>query len=414
MSMLKKKEPIHICFVTREYAHSQLGKTGGIGVFLKQFTNVLKAHRFTITVFTFGSKPIRFDDAGVSVVKIRDLSGFTEWIKAPLRRYNVPGYISIKILLDYLNRFYISMRLSVFVWRQQFDLLEFHDYGGDAPFFIGKLPKVIRCHGSAVTLHQFMGYTKRITDTIFERILFKRFPKNVIAVSQYSAQITQEAFQLHTQPKVIYNGVAVPKTDQDEGKGYDAPPTLKHSVFYFGSLRERKGINIACDVFNTLVKQFPDASFHVMGPNNNRHWETVARPLLSADALKQTTYYGAIANDHIASYLKQAHVVLFPSYGENFSIALLEVMALGKVVVTSNIPAFNELIKDGENGLMAQSPTDYFDQITKVFKKELPVEAISKQALHTINSQFEWQSIIQDHINYYYSLLPTGPKPKAL
>ena len=33
---------IKICFVTREYAHDLMGKTGGIGVFSKQFTEQLK------------------------------------------------------------------------------------------------------------------------------------------------------------------------------------------------------------------------------------------------------------------------------------------------------------------------------------------------------------------------------------
>ena len=156
-----------ICFVTREYAHNKMGKTGGIGVFLKQFTTELKQHDFDITVFSFGDCSVKFNDEGVNINKIKDLSRFNEWVRTPFRRYKIPGYITLKVVLEFINRLYISLYLSVFVSRRRFNIIEFHDYGGDAPYFISQKPKVVRCHGSALTLHQFMGYVNRITDSIF-------------------------------------------------------------------------------------------------------------------------------------------------------------------------------------------------------------------------------------------------------
>lgn len=394
---------IKICFVSREYAHPKMGGTGGIGVFLKQFTQQLKQHSFKITVFSFGHASINFDDEEVIVIKIKDLSGFNEWIKAPLRRNKIPGYITIKILLEYINRFYISMCLSLFVLKKRFDIIEFHDYGGDAAFFIGRLPKVIRCHGSALTLHQFMGYTKRITDTIFEKQLFKRFYKNVIAVSNYSAEITQKAFQLQTKPSIIYNGVEL--ANMNFKNDYFDSPTIKKSIFYFGSIRERKGIDVACDIFNSIIEKFPEASFHVLGNNNNKHWDTVAVKILSDEALNNTTYYGSIPNTEIFEYLSKAHLVIFPSFGENFSIALLEVMSIGKVVITSTIPSFQEIIENRVNGFIAVTKEDYIDYISKTFNAEIKIEQVSKQAKDTIMNKFSSNKIIEQNISYYRSLI---------
>ena len=95
------------------------------------------------------------------------------------------------------------MYLSIFARLKSFDIIEFHDYGGAAPYFMGSVPKVIRCHGSAWTLYKHLGYTRRITDDIFEKKMFKRFNKNVIAVSNYSAKITQTAFNLKELSEVI-------------------------------------------------------------------------------------------------------------------------------------------------------------------------------------------------------------------
>ena len=394
---------IKICFVTREYAHPKMGGTGGIGVFLKQYINQLKRHNFKITVFSFGNTSINFDDDYVCVKKIKDLSGFNEWIKAHLRRYKIPGYITIKILLEYINRVYISLYLTLFTLRRKFDLIEFHDYGGDAPFFLGHLPKIIRCHGSALALHQFMGYNNRITDTIFEKKVFKYFYKNVIAVSNYSAEITQKAFKLKKRPSVIYNGVDLPNINFQ--KDYLDSPTIKKSIFYFGSVRERKGINIACTIFNGVIERFPEASFHVLGNNNNKYWDEVAINILSENALNNTTYYGPIQNTKIFEYLSKAHVVIFPSYGENFSIALLEVMAIGKIVITSKIPAFKEIIEHKVNGFIASKNQDYFDMISLLFNNVLDIENISKNAKTTIRNKFNLNMIIEENIAYYKSLL---------
>lgn len=380
-----------------------MGKTGGIGVFLKQFTNQLKQHDFKITVFSFGCKRTHFDDNGVKVIKIKDLSAFNAWLRAPLLRYKIPGYITFKLFLEFINRLYISLYLSVFVLRHRFDLIEFHDYGGDAPYFMSRLPKVVRCHGSALTLHQYMGYANRISDSVFEKQFFKRFHTHVVAVSQYSAQITQEAFHLKNRPHVIYNGVNLLKLEQKPS--YLDAPTLAFSIFYFGSVRERKGIDIACKVFNEVLSVFPEATFHVMGNNNNDYWNIHALKLLSADAQAHTTYYGTVPNEQVNDYLKKAHVVVFPSYGENFSVALLEAMAIGKIVVTSAIPSFKEIMVHGENGFIAETFEDYVDVITKIFNKNINLKSVSNQALLTLKSRFEMEAIIQENIKYYKTLL---------
>ncbi|MCX7549369.1 glycosyltransferase family 4 protein [Xanthomarina sp. F2636L] len=396
-------KPIQICYFTREYAHKRMGSTGGIGVFVKQLTTELKTHDFQITVFSFGNEAVSFDDGGVRVVKIKDLSHFNAQVRRVLQKYQVPGYHKLKLFLAFLNRVYISLYLSVFVFKHRFDMVEFHDYGGDAPYFLGRLKKVIRCHGSAVALHQFMGYGKRQTDTVFEYQMFKRFKKHVIAVSDYSAQMAQEAFQLKVRPQTIYNGVVLDRSVIQSS--YLHAPTIPFSVFYFGSLRERKGIDIACETFNKVVIDFPNAQFHIMGANNNDYWNNKVVHVLSEVALAQTRYHGMVPNAEIVPYLQQAHVVLFPSYGENFSVALLEVMALKKLVICSDIPAFAEIIKHGENGLIANSNLDYPNLIKSIFENDIDIEKISSNAVDTIKNNFEMQIIINQNINYYKSLL---------
>lgn len=69
----------------------------------------------------------------------------------------------------------------------------------------------------------------------------------------------------------------------------------------------------------------------------------------------------------LLKFLKNAHIVLFPSFGENFSMALLEVMALGRITITSSIPSFREVIIDYENGFIANDESEYIERIDYIF-----------------------------------------------
>ena len=121
-----------------------------------------------------------------------------------------------------------------------------------------------------------------------------------------------------------------------------------------------------------------------MGNNNNDYWNQKALPILTENALKQTRYYGMIPNEEVESFLKMAHVVLFPSFGENFSVALLEVMGLGKLVVTSNIPSFREIIHHNENGFIAKNEEDYVTLISSIFNNEFDIKYVAKNLTRKI------------------------------
>ena len=264
-------------------------------------------------------------------------------------------------------------------------------------FFLVFQRKIIRCHGSSTILNLFFGYGKRSLDVYFEKLLFSRYKKNIIAVSEYSSNITQQVFELKSRPKVIYNGVNVPKTV--------AKDEIDQSLFYVGSLMERKGVLLACQVFNQIIEYNSKATFHLLGNNVNDCWNKNIIKLLSPKALKNTTYYGSIASNEVLSYVSKAHVVIFPSYGENFSIALLEAMSIGKLVVTSNIPAFREIIEHEKNGVIANSLQDYISSISKMFLGDYENCVLKENAYQTIITKFNQERLVLENINYYDSLI---------
>jgi len=391
---------INICFVSKEYAHPNMGKTGGIGVFVKNMGQELSERNFNVFVFSFGLKKIRFSENGVQVFVVKDLSIYIFFILRTWMKFGILGYNKIKFTLFFLNKIYISILLTFFSLKNRIKVMEFNDYGGDIPFFFGRSKKIIRCHGSSTILNSCMGYEKRPIDIYFENIMFKNYSKNIIGVSKYSAEISKKAFNLKTSPIVIYNGV-----DTSNICNYRDQPIINKSLFYVGSLTERKGVLIACGVFNKLIEKYPDATFHLLGNNINDCWNKEIIKCLSPKALEKTIYYGVVKNSEVMSYLSRAHVVIFPSYGENFSIALLEALSIGKLVVTSNIPAFKEIISHDINGFIAKSNKEFVTLISQVFKKDEKCDFVKENAFKLIKYNFNIEKIIEENINFYKSIV---------
>jgi glycosyltransferase involved in cell wall biosynthesis len=68
--------------------------------------------------------------------------------------------------------------------------------------------------------------------------------------------------------------------------------------------------------------------------------------------------YGYVNNDRMADIYSDADVLVCLSYYEELGYVILEAMAYGLPVIASNIPSFNDMIKDGYNGFLIE-PDDY-------------------------------------------------------
>ena len=98
--------------------------------------------------------------------------------------------------------------------------------------------------------------------------------------------------------------------------------------------------------------------------------------------------------------LSKADVVCFPSKGENFSLSLLEVMALQKPVICSEIDSFTEIIKDSENGMIAYGD-NFYKKIDLLFESFALKNTIATNARETVKQNFTINKLIAKTLYYY-------------
>lgn len=111
-----------------------------------------------------------------------------------------------------------------------------------------------------------------------------------------------------------------------------------------------KGIREYAEAARDVLKNHPQARFHLVGgvdPNP----DAIAPHEISAWQEEGIlTWHGSL--DDVRPAISAAHVYVLPSYREGTPRTVLEAMAMGRPVITTDAPGCRETVVDGENGFL--------------------------------------------------------------
>lgn len=138
---------------------------------------------------------------------------------------------------------------------------------------------------------------------------------------------------------------------------YFLPPSENHrtvgsfTFLYAGRLLRDKGIMDYLEAGRRIAQTEPKARFWVAGelePDNPVALTAKdLEPYFSHSAFR---YWGFL--EDIGPVMAQADVFVLPSHREGMPRAVLEAMAMGKPVITSEVPGCKDTVEPGGNGLL--------------------------------------------------------------
>ena len=105
--------------------------------------------------------------------------------------------------------------------------------------------------------------------------------------------------------------------------------------------------------------------------------------------------------------LKQVSSVVLPSYNEGLPMTLLESMAAGKAVITTNVGSIPELVKDPENGTVLEPGNVRKIADAMIFYSEHPevLKKIASVNMNRIEQEFSLKSMHALLDRYYVRAL---------
>jgi len=125
------------------------------------------------------------------------------------------------------------------------------------------------------------------------------------------------------------------------------------SVLFLGQTKYRKGWDILVRAIPDIVRAIPTARFIFAGHTgrDRADFDALARDLGVSEAIEAP---GRVSETEKVRLLRSSWVLTLPARYEGFGIPLVEAMMVGTPVVTTNVPACNEIVRDGETGLIAE------------------------------------------------------------
>jgi glycosyltransferase involved in cell wall biosynthesis len=156
--------------------------------------------------------------------------------------------------------------------------------------------------------------------------------------------------------------------------------SAKPFVLVLGRKALGKHYSLALD-----AARLPDAQFEVVmvGPDED------ARPI----AQEGVHYYGARPREFVIGALAACACLVNMSDSESFGIVLLEAWAAGRPVIAQRrCVAFEELVREGENGYLAETPGEILERANR-YVADAALAAQHGSAGRELASRYSWECV---------------------
>lgn len=172
-------------------------------------------------------------------------------------------------------------------------------------------------------------------------------------------------------------------------------------VLYFGALNEKKGALVFFDAIMKTEAAKAGATFAVAGdfteknPRFVRNWNEKLEASCGKLSPSQLELLGKIPSPETIRQIQGASVVVLPSLFDEFSRALVEVLVLGRPVITTDRVGAYPLVKAHECGLVVP-PNDsdaLAHAIDDALRPEAPYRANAQRVAHRLLHDFSPEAI---------------------
>lgn len=111
-----------------------------------------------------------------------------------------------------------------------------------------------------------------------------------------------------------------------------------------------KGLREYAEAARVVTERFPGTQCQLLGPGDSSPDAVHVADVLAWHDQKRIRYLGEA--DDVRPYLAACHVFVLPSYHEGMPRTVLEAMATGRPILTTDVPGCRETVVDGQNGYL--------------------------------------------------------------
>ncbi len=300
------------------------------------------------------------------------------------------------------------------------DIIEAQDYLGIAYYltqfkhtgykFLENVPIVITLHSPAFI---YLDYNRVPTYKFPDFWTGEMEKQSIIAAT---ALISPTAFLITEIQKYIplskknIQIIANPYKNTSTG----SPQFVRNKIVYFGKLSPQKGSFELLEYFKALWDNGFQYALEIIGGTDivyHPEMKTMGQIVIS----KYKKYIDSgllklkakINPSSISAVVGDAHLIVFPSIVDNLPYVVMEVMSLGKIVLSSIQGGQKEMIEDGENGFLFDHdhPATFKNLLFKILAlSDAEMQRIGRNAISRVENHYSFKTIASKKITYLKEL----------
>ncbi|WP_179009487.1 glycosyltransferase family 4 protein [Winogradskyella forsetii] len=214
------------------------------------------------------------------------------------------------------------------------------------------------------------------------RSIFKNAYINV-APSQYLTEIFKNSG---------FNTICISNTLEIESYKFKNRKKIQPKLLYVRSFAEIYNPKMAVKVLFELKRNYPDAILCMVGPDRDGSLKSVKELVKVLNLEKNIEFTGVLAKDVWHKKSEEYDVFINTSNVDNMPVSIIEAMALGLPVVSTNVGGIKHLVNDKISGFLV-NPDDEIAMVNAI--KELienGSENVTLTARATVEG-FKWDII---------------------
>ncbi len=190
----------------------------------------------------------------------------------------------------------------------------------------------------------------------------------------------------------------------------------KKVVLLAGYFRPTKGFDRMVKLFPKVLEKVPNALLVISGKLRNLGFSEYRNQLF--DLIRHSpvkdhieVLRGQFPQHTFDTILCASDIMLFPYSAGAQSGIMAHAMTFGKPVVTSELPAFKNIVEQENIGLSVTTDEEYIDAIVKLLTEEHFYEECASNELNYIKEKISWDIIADKTLEVYQSFSPENECP---
>ena len=261
-----------------------------------------------------------------------------------------------------------------------------------------KLPYIISLRGSDVPGYNMrLGLDYKLLSGLFRRIWSKA---SIVVANSKGLRSLAFDFMPDLDIKVIPNGIDTEKFYPSQKPDISKPLQMLTVCRLIG----RKRIDLLIRATAHASKLGLDVQLNIAGYGNLLDpLQSLANELDIAD---KVIFMGRIPSEQMPQLYRDNDIFVMSSAHEGMSNAMLEAMASGLPIITTECEGVEELIAD--NGIIVQTanPEDFTQAIKQIAENRDVYERMSTAARKRAN-EFNWNTVATDYLELYKTVCRT-------